>query len=147
MDKRGNIKGQMNLSFGMIFTIIMIIVFLAFAFYAIKKFIDLQQSVQIDTFLNNFQDDINKMWKSVQGSQTVVYPLPSYISAVCFINGDPVGNLKFTSSQIVPEKTIENIDQAKITQDENPYCIQTANGKLSMTIEKNFGETLVTVTR
>lgn len=140
-------KGQMQLSFGMIFTIIMIIVFLAFAFYAITKFLELQQSIQISTFLNNFQDDVNKMWKSVQGSQTVVYTLPSYVSAVCFVNGDPVGNLKFTSKQIIPEKTIDNIDVAKITKDESPFCVQTADGKLIMTIEKNFGETLVTVTR
>ncbi len=139
-------RGQMNLSFGMIFSIILIIIFLAFGVYAILKFLELQQSIQISTFLNDFQDDINKMWKSSQGSQSVSYTLPAKINSVCF-KEDEFENLKFISEKIIPGKIIEHLDFAKITKDESPFCIQNIKGKISMTIVKNFGEQLVTITR
>jgi len=139
-------KGQLDISFGMIFSIILIVIFLAFGVYAIIKFLELQESIQISTFLNDFQNDVNKMWKSSQGSQSVKYTLPTKISAVCFQESE-FENLKFTSERIIRGKIIENIDIAKITKDENPFCIQNVKGKVSMTIVKNFGEQLVTITR
>jgi len=39
-------RGQLKLSFGMIFSIILIIVFLGFAFFGIQKFMDYQKSIQ-----------------------------------------------------------------------------------------------------
>jgi hypothetical protein len=147
--KRGekeNRKGQMEISFGMIFSIILIIVFLAFGFYAIKKFIDLQQDIQVQTFLQNFQDDVNKMWKSPQGSQSLSYSLPDKISSVCF-QKDEFENLKFTSNSIIHGKEIDNLDISKTIKNENPFCIQNTKGKISMNLVKNYGETLVTVTR
>jgi len=144
--KRVDKTGQMNLSFGMIFSIILIVIFLAFGVYAIIKFLELQESIQVSTFLNDFQNDVNKMWKSSQGSQSVKYTLPTKISAVCF-QQDEFENLKFTSERIIRGKIIDNIDIPKITKDENPFCIKSVNGKISMTISKNFGEQLVTITR
>ena len=145
--KRGDNRGQLDLSFGMIFSIILIIIFLAFGIYAIIQFLNLQQTIQINTFLNNFQNDINTMWKSAQGSQTVSYQLPTKIKSVCFVNDNEFQNLEFTSAQIIQGKKIDNIDIAKITKDESPFCVESVKGKISMTIEKNFGKTLVTVTR
>jgi hypothetical protein len=145
MDKRGK-KGQLQLSFGMIFSIILIIAFLGFGFYAIMKFIDLQNSIQIENFLRDFQQDIDKMWKSSQGSQTIKYPLPSKISAVCFKN-DEFQNLEFISNSMIKGDLIENIDIAEITEKENPYCIQNVKGKISITLIKDYGETLVRVER
>ncbi|VVB83675.1 Uncharacterised protein [uncultured archaeon] len=141
-----NRSAQMNLSFGMIFSIILIIVFLVFGFYAITKFLNMQQDVQIQTFSQNFQEDVNKMWKSSEGSQSVKYSLPTKISSVCFQN-DEFENMKFTSKSIIAGKKIENIDIAKTIKDENPFCIQNVKGKISMNIVKNYGETLVTITR
>jgi hypothetical protein len=139
-------RGQLDLSFGMIFSIILIIIFLAFGVYAIIKFLDLQQSIQVNTFLNDFQNDVNNMWKSPQGSQTVTYTLPTKIKSVCF-GTDEFENLKFTSVNIIHGKIIDNLDIPKITKSENPFCVENINGKVSMTIVKKFGETLVTVTR
>jgi len=139
-------RGALELSFGMIFSIILIIVFLAFGFYAIMKFIDLQNSIQIENFLRDFQNDVDKMWKSSQGSQNLVYSLPNKISAVCFKN-DEFQNLEFISKEIIKGKMIEHLDIEKITEDENPYCIQNVKGKISLTILKDYGETLVRVER
>jgi hypothetical protein len=138
--------GQLQLSFGMIFSIILIIIFLAFGFYAITKLIDLQRSIQIESFLRDFQEDIDKMWKSSQGSQNLVYTLPSKINAVCF-KEDEFQNLEFTSKNIINGKMIGHIDIEKIIENENPFCIETINGQISLRITKDYGETLVRVAR
>ena len=164
--KRG---GQATISFGMVFSIIMIIIFISFAFYAIQKFLDLQNSAQVGKFGSDFQADIDKMWKSSQGSQKYEYILPAKIKYACF--GDfgsekkganqnlydslrqafygsenfffyPVG-----SAQGLNSKIVKNIDLAKIAENENPFCIENKNGKLSVTIKKGFGEALVTTGR
>jgi hypothetical protein len=142
--QKKNHRGQLDISFGMIFSIILIIVFLAFGFYAIKKFIDLQRTIQIESFLKDFQNDVDKMWKSPQGSQKLSYTLPTKISEVCFTNNE-FENLIFTSKEIIRGKMIENIDIGNITSQEDPFCIQNTKGKVSFTIAKDYGETLVRV--
>lgn len=139
-----NRKGQMEISFGMIFSIVLVIFFLAFGFYAITKFIELQQSVQIENFLKDFQEDINTMWKSPQGSQTRSYVLPKKIIAVC-LTDDKDMNLEFNSEQIIPGDFIENINIENITAMEDPFCIENLNGKINLIISKEYGETLVNV--
>src|SRR4030042_461644 len=139
-------SGQIQLSFGMIFSIILIIIFLGFGFYAIKKIVDLQKTVQIEKFLQDFQEDINKMWKSPQGSSVKSYSLPTKIRSVCF-EDDEFQNLAFTSEEIIRGDKIENINIEKITADEDPFCIPNIKGKISLTIVKDYGETLVRITK
>ena len=139
-------KAQMEISFGMIFSIILIIAFLGVGFYAIVKFLDLQKSIQIETFSRNLQNDVDTMWKSAGGSQNLNYQLPTKISSVCFID-DPTQNLQFTSNEIIKGKEINNLDIGNITAIENPYCINNIKGKVSLTLAKDFGETLVKVMR
>ena len=57
-------SGQLEISFGMIFSIILIIIFIAAGFYAITKLLALQRTIQIESFLKDFQDDVDKMWAS-----------------------------------------------------------------------------------
>ncbi len=144
--KKRTRSGQIQMSFGMIFSIILIIVFLAAGFYAIKKFIDLQDTIKVETFLRDFQQDIDNMWKSVQGSQTRVYSLPTKITSVCLVD-DEFENLRFTSAQIITGKKLSNLDIAKITADEDPFCIDNIKGKVSLIIVKDYGETLVSIER
>lgn len=139
-----NRRGQLEISFGMIFSIILVIFFLAFGFYAITKFIELQQSVQIETFLDDFQEDINAIWKSPQGSQSRTYTLPTKITAVC-ITDDPDMNLEFTSKEIIPGDYIKNLNIENITAVEDPFCIDNIKGKINLVISKEYGETLVSV--
>ncbi len=139
-------RGDLSLSFGMIFSIILIITFLVAGFYAITKFIGFQQTIQTEQFLNDLQNDINKMWKSPQGSQTIVYSLPTKITSVCF-EDDEFQNLNFISKEILAGKKIENIDIAKTIQEEDPFCIPNIKGKLSLRLVKDYGETLVTIER
>jgi len=143
---KGCRRGQMNISFGMIFSIILIIIFLAFGFYAITKFLDLQKSIQVEKFLSDLQEDIDKMWKSPQGSQTITYTLPTNIISVCF-KTDEFQNLEFNSKKLVGGENIENIDIASMTNQESPYCIPNIKGRVSIVLKKDYGETLVRITR
>lgn len=142
-----NKRGQMKLSFGMIFSIFLIIIFIAFAFYAIKKFIALQQNLQIETFINDLQDDVDRAWKSPQTSDGFNYSLPSKIKSVCF-EDDEFNNLVFRPpSEDRQGATIKYLDISKITSEEDMYCVLNTNGKVKLIISKDFGEDLVTITR
>ena len=169
-NKRGDKgrKAQFQLSFGMIFSIILIIVFLGFAFYAIKTFLSFQDSAKSGRFFDGLQEDIDRIWRSSQSSENQEYVIPGYANFVCFVDfsseatganavfyselkradyGDenlvfyPV---KFTGFE---STAIEHINMAETTEEENPLCIETANGRVALSLKKNFGEALVTVSR
>ena len=160
-------RGQTELSFGMIFSIILIICFLAFAFYAINNFLKLQKTMQVGKFHDELQGDIDKMWRASKGSQEYTYRLPSAVELVCIMdygstaNGKNIKdyqdfkeeyygkeNLFFYpagSSGKVSAIDIEHIEMDKTTGDDNPACFKVADGKVKLTLKKDFGETLVTI--
>ncbi len=159
----------MKLSFGMIFSIILIIVFLSFAGYAIVKALGWMNTLNTGKFFNNLQEDVDKIWQSSLGSNQETYNLPSSVEYVCFadfnkqkkgINSDFYNDLKLgyygsenlilypiDSKRDINGFQIKHIDLEKITQDENPFCIRSVKGKIKMTIKMNSGDTLVTITR
>jgi len=136
-------RGQMKLSFGMIFSIILIIFFIAFAFFAIRKFLGIQDAMKIGQFGDQLQSDIDKLWRGSQGSQEVEYFLPLKIESVCFVDND-YENLDFHSETFIEGKKIEHINITKITSG-GDFCIENINGKVKMTIKKDYGEALVTI--
>jgi hypothetical protein len=169
MVKRGFSKrAQMQLSFGMIFSIILIILFVSFAFYAIMKLLDYQNSIKVAKFIENFEKDIDRIWKS-GGSQQRSYVLPSKIEKICFIDyleskneeASDSGvwkelenffyekeNLFFypaNSAKEIKARVVRNIDLGKITSEKNPFCIKNIDGKVSMTIKMSPEESLVTI--
>lgn len=161
-----NKKAQMQISFGMIVSIILIIVFLSVAFYAISKFLSLQRAVQVGNFVNNLQFNIDKIWKSSQGAQEINLVLPKKISDVCFIdyNSPAIGkdkekyeelrvsffeyeNLIFYpigSGEGLDANVIQHINIENITKTHNPYCLEN-NGKVKISLSMDFGENLVMI--
>ena len=82
-----NRGGQLKISFGMIFSIILIVMFLAFGFYAISGFLGLQESVQTEKFIDGFQENVDTMWSSqVYGTKDLKFSLPSSVEKICFVN-------------------------------------------------------------
>jgi hypothetical protein len=161
-------SGQLKISFGMIFSIIMIIIFLTFAFYAIRIFLGIQEKATVGLFLDDFQDDVDSIWKSIEGSQVKEYNLPQKIEYVCFIDGDSPGTEKeigfFNSLKItlldenniafypvgssgIESGEIRNIDIGEITLTENPFCIENKGGKVKLTLIKETGEAQVKIER
>ena len=160
--------GQMELSFGMIFSIILIVVFLVFAFYAIKTFLVFQDNAKAGRFYDQIQGDIDRVWKSSQSSEQQEYVVPSSADFVCFtdFSSDAKGGdnafysdlertnynsenlafypVKFTGFE---SKEINHMNIGKTTDENNPLCIKTSNGKVVLMLKKDFGEALVTVSK
>lgn len=163
------VRAQLKLSFGMIFSIILIVIFIGFAFYAINIFLDLQKETKIGIFVNGFQKDVDAMWRSSQGSQKIPYNLPGSVDLICITdyNSGKSGSRghvydelqqEFSSTQNlffyplgsggeIKSKTINHIDVEKITASENPFCFQNVGGKVEIVIKKDFDEALVNIAR
>ena len=159
-------RGQVDLSFSMIFSITLIIVFIGFAGYAIMKFIDLQEYTDSAGFYENLQANIDDVWKSPESSTEVSFSLSKKITQVCITNflfepnnmeetydefelisqGEknlffyPIGASKGFDAGILKHLNIE-----KITKIKNPYCFENINGKIKITFEKRYNETMVTL--
>ena len=139
MEKRGDFK----LSFGMIFSIFLMVIFIAFAVYAITKFIDTQHTIQIEKFKDDLQNDVDAMWLS-SNSREVKYFLPDKITAVCFTDDEyELENMYFVSEEIIGGEFIEHLDLTSLVED--PYCIENINGEINFVISKDYGETLVRI--
>jgi len=133
-------RGQLKLSFGMIFSIILIIVFLVFAFYAIRMIIGFQDTAKVGTFVNKFQSDVNKKWTdSGGGSQNYEYKLPKEVEEVC-INEDSLISFKpFGTGGEFEDRKIEHLDIEEV------FCVNVVEGKVSIRIKKGVDEALVSV--
>jgi uncharacterized protein (UPF0333 family) len=132
-------RGQLKLSFGMIFSIILIIIFLGFAFYSIIKIVDFQKKTQVGLFIENFQTDIDNMWQSSKGSQQKDYSLPSNIIEVCFEEGNIITFNPLSASQNFNGHEIKHVTIA------GNFCVENLNGKINIKISKDFDEELVNI--
>jgi hypothetical protein len=140
---KGKKRGTIELSFGMIFSIILVVVFLAIAFYAIKKFLDFQNDLKIEQFKDNLQKDIDDLWRSPKGDYQGVYVLPSKVQSVCFVN-DPYQNLVFNPENIAG-KLINHIDIEKTLNTASSLCFSNTNGQVKILMTKDYGDNLVTL--
>ena len=162
-----NKRGQMKLSFGMIFSVILIVIFLAFSVFAIQKFLEIQDAAQVSKFSSNLQEDIDKIWRGSQGSIEKEYTIPKGVTYVCFTDYSSGKKGKYIvvydsllqtyfekenfffyplgSGLGLNSKEVKHIDLEKTTENENPFCIENLDNKLKLIIKKNFGEVLVTI--
>ena len=169
-NKRG--QGIFGISFGTIFSVILIIFFIVIAFIVIRSFLNTQKCAKIGIFVDGFKADIKDAWNSQ--SSSFLFPnnpnlvvLPSNIDYVCFanlsadFNGDnfdienEIGlyqgqnaNLFFYPNKNtcnMPYHNIEHLDIEKITALNNPYCIAVDGGKVVIQIEKGFNDALVSL--
>ncbi len=144
-----NKRGQNEISFGMIFSIILIIIFIAFAIFGINKVFQMNNFIKVKDFKTKLQDNINTLWHD-GGSQEYTYYLPKKIERVCFIDDD-VENMYFDPIGEYTGAKLKNVDiEATVsgsTSTPKELCIKTVNGKLSLTLKKDYGQTLVTIKR
>lgn len=162
-NKRGK-KGVMQLPFGMIFSIILIVVFIAVAIYAISAFLGWKKCAEIGMFKEDLQEEIDRAWNSEQSSKVFDRSLPSDVKEVCFIEletgkGEKYEELKqygYVKANVFfwpLEKAckgleafeIKHLDIKKITEKENPYCVNVVKGRIEVKIEKGFYDAIVKV--
>ncbi|MGV8152118.1 MAG: hypothetical protein ACP5OG_03480 [Candidatus Nanoarchaeia archaeon] len=162
--KRGK-KAQetVGMSFGMIFSIILMIFFVVVAIIAIKYFMSTKKCIQIAQFAEGFEEEVNSAWKSYSKVETVFSkPLPTSITKVCFANlSKTLANTEI-SSEIkyfnkkynmffyptknaceIPNIKIDHINLEKMTSVKNPYCFNVVKGKVTIKLEKDYTDTLV----
>jgi len=164
MRKRGK-KGLMQIPFGMIFSIILIVMFIFLAVYAVSVFLGWKKCAETGLFKQDLQERINKAWIRDIYKDTFSSSLPSKIKQVCFIDITKTargkyqayysefqlyekGNMFFWPLDKACEGQesfeIKHIDIDKITEQDNPYCVDV-DGKVEMRIEKDYGESLVRI--
>lgn len=81
-----NKRGQLQLSFSMIFSIFIIIVTLAVAFYVIREFVQTSSCSSIQLYYDALEREIDKVWRSSGAQLTFSHAVPSSVKAVCFGN-------------------------------------------------------------
>jgi hypothetical protein len=153
----------MSMPFGLIFSIFLIVIFIAVAFYAVKFFLNISESSKIGTFYLDLQDDVNKAWSSQSSEFNFKIKLPSKIEKVCFANlsakitgsmedYNQIKNYEVYEANtfiLPPEyaknmqwKMIHNLNLTKITSLRNPYCVPVDKG---LRIKKDFYDRAVTI--
>ena len=173
MEKSVRIKDNraqqiLGMSFGTIFSILLIIAFIVVAVIVIKTFLNTGNCASIGVFKDNLQSEINRAWNSDSAKFNFSASLPSGIEYVCFgiLNQTiTTGNIEkkvyadfkaYTVANynffLYPRKKacklgmhkLEHIDISWITSTKNPYCIAT-NGKAEMYIALDFDSALVKI--
>ena len=166
----------MQLPFGMLFSILLIAVFIFVAFFAIKAFLEQRDCSQIGLFINDLQGEIDSVWMSSETSSDIFSAvLPSGIEYVCFadleaenglagdaniareIERNPIErNMFFYPAKKacnMPAQIMKHLNMTEIISDEfgniveNPYCIENRKGRINMTIKKDYYEALVKINR
>lgn len=78
-------KGQMmELPFQLIFSIILIAVFIYSAIYGIRYFLERSEQVQAVQFLADLKSKVNLAWQATEKSEVYAFSLPKKIEKVCF---------------------------------------------------------------
>ncbi len=168
-----NKKGQqiLGLSFGVIFSIILIVFFIFIAIIVINSFLKAQGCAKVGLFIDDLEADVKKSWNSQTDSHVFKGLLPSGIMYVCFadlsksfignINNDEIwrsislyegknANMFFYptgESCEMPYKNIEHLDIEDITMFENPYCIAVDRGRINIKVGKKLNNRFVGIER
>ena len=96
----------MELSFGMLFSIILIIIFIAFAIYGVSKFLSLQKGIQTKTFANdlNFDIDIVGRDKEIQMIDELYHKKENFSQILYIYGKSGLGKSKLCKSFLQKNK-------------------------------------------
>src|SRR3989344_8357256 len=79
-------RGQMDISFGMIFSIILIIAVLAIAFYVIRYFSALSSCTSVGLFYTALTKEVDQSWATTTSKSIFSGNVPGSVDYVCFGN-------------------------------------------------------------
>lgn len=161
MRKRGLRKGQMQMSFGMIFSIILIIAIVAIAVYVTLNFLRLGKCTEIGLFYDSLKKEVEKAWKSTIYKDVFSDELPSGIEFVCFgdlnlgYNGEFREQYDFLSRYRRQDKNVflypiqnacdSNLAFFKLEHVDisDFFCVPAIDGKIRVGMEKGQFDALV----
>ena len=162
-----NKKSQqtLDISFGVIFSIILIVFFIVIAGIVIKSFLNSKNCAQTGIFIDKLDGDVRKTWNSQFDSHTFKGSLPGSINYVCFANlsKSSRGEYRGIYSDIslypgkntflyptskaceLPANFIDHLDIEQITAKNNPNCIAVEKGIINLQVEKELNERFVNI--
>ena len=162
-----NKKAQMmELPFQLIFSIILIAVFLYAAIVGIRYFMERGEQMQVGQFLSDLKSDVNLVWQATEKSNDYSFNLPAKVQKVCFADLNSVyynrtvcpdfefykeaakaqgSNVFFcppesvykTGAPVFYKIDCDGIDCLKFSK--QPYCIQNVKGSFKVHLEKKLG--------
>ncbi len=104
-------RGAIELSFTMIFSLILIVFFVVAAVIGIKFVLSNQERILLAQFITDFEDKTYELYKSTAADTTFEVNIPARIGAVCFVN--------FSSEKNTIGLTREKADLATKAWNEN----------------------------
>lgn len=164
-------KGSIEISFGMIFSIIIIVSLIGVAVYGITVFLQVGKTAEMGLFYEEFQKTVDEIWSSATTNRVVDFSIPSGIDSVCFgsiANSIDAGrytaqlkSLRTASSGFQqqnsntflypPEKAkdfaFKNIGKIDTSSLGTFDCFTVQNRKVSIRLSKGEFESLVKVQR
>jgi len=159
-------RGQMDISFGMIFSIILIIAVLAIAFYVIRYFTSLSSCASVGLFYTALTKEVDQSWAATTSKSLFSGNVPGSVEYVCFGNltqqyvqtdrtfrQEILDHYKFTTHDNVfiyppgtgsctPDLGNTFVQHAKV---DNFFCAKVVSGKVKVTITKNSFDALSTI--
>ena len=104
MTKRGSKRGQLfDMSFNMIFSIFLIIIFIGAAGIAARTLIGNAEHAEIILFIQELNSEIEKAWMATSSKKTMTFELPSKLEFVCFSD-----NLRNVNEKDFPNSRVYN---------------------------------------
>jgi hypothetical protein len=141
MDKHG----QMKISFGMIFSIILIITFLAFAFYAIRGFLGLQEDIGVKQFKDDLKTDINKVAGSVRSTGAKVYSVSDKFDELCITDSTSANIILRFTDGVEDWMHVKSLDAVESIKPRKIMCTKAVDGKIKLNIVKAYDSDFATI--
>lgn len=154
-------KGQLELSFGVIFSIIIIIATIGTATYFIMHFMNTGKCTTLQLAYADLQEGIDNAWGSAVADTSVTLHIPGGVTSLCF--GDITGGQNATlreqlDAYVVEGQAVYALPPTKACDGSlagkqlshvtvSPFfCKPVVNGKLSVRLTKaTVGERMVTL--
>lgn len=155
------IKGQIQLSFGMIFSIVIVIAILGVGVYVIINFVNLSRCTNINLFYNSLKEEVNKAWEADSVQKQLIKDIPSGIEKVClgnftqsysgFVNEHDAlarfsnagrNNFFFYPPEKACEMAANRMEHIKTSKF---FCVSAKEGKITLKLSKSSNDALVTI--
>lgn len=157
-------KAQLELSFGMIFSIIIIISTIAIAFYVITYFINLGRCTDLSLFYKSFDDRVETAWNSPITKDTFTGKVPSDIEEICFGSLTEIPSAYRTEYDILvkyrsAKANLFTYPLTKSCSNSVPFynikhgtsneffCVPAKDGNVRFTISKETSDALVQISK
>lgn len=154
-------KGQLELSFGVIFSIIIIIATIGTATYFIMHFVDTGKCTTLELSYADLQKGIDDVWGSAVADKEVTIQIPGGITSLCFGDAVSARNESFRTLvdaylvegnavyALPPRQACDGELAARTlqhVQNNTFFCVPARNGKLTLRMTKaSIGERMVTL--